>query len=119
MPAMGGIMGGMEKTTVYLTAEQKGALARAAQEQGRSEAHLIREGIAAVTARQRIAEIAAPFADAGRNDALDRDPDVTHRPRWMASDEFVRRVVGHPADAGLRAELLALAPDTTDEADPG
>src|SRR3989304_2208271 len=38
-------MGGMEKTTVYLTAQQKTALARAAEAEGRSEARLIRAGV--------------------------------------------------------------------------
>ena len=32
------MMGGVEKTTVYLTTEQKAALARAAEAEGRSEA---------------------------------------------------------------------------------
>ena len=53
MPAMYGRMGGMEKTTVYLTTEQKAALARAAEAEGRSEARLIRAGIDAVTSRHR------------------------------------------------------------------
>ena len=35
----------MERTTVYLPPDLKAALARAAQEQGRSEAELIREGV--------------------------------------------------------------------------
>ena len=38
-------MGGMEKTTVYLTRQQKAALASAAEAEGRSEARLIREGV--------------------------------------------------------------------------
>ncbi len=36
------------------------------------------------------------------------------RPRWVSRDEFVRRVLARQADAGLRAELRELAPDTTD-----
>jgi prevent-host-death family protein len=40
---------------------------------------------------------------------------VDRRPRFMARDEFIRRVIGHPADAELRAELRQLAPDTTDD----
>jgi prevent-host-death family protein len=37
------------------------------------------------------------------------------RPLWFARDEFVRRVVGYQADAGLRSELAELAPGSTDE----
>ncbi|HEV7886186.1 MAG TPA: type II toxin-antitoxin system prevent-host-death family antitoxin [Acidimicrobiales bacterium] len=37
------------------------------------------------------------------------------RPRWLARDEFVRRVVRHQADAGLISELAGLAPGTTDD----
>lgn len=38
------------------------------------------------------------------------------RPRWLPRDEFIRAVLRHPADPGLRDELRELAPDTTDEA---
>ena len=55
-------MGGMEKTTVYLTPEQKTALARAARAGGLSEASLIREGIAAVIGRHAAAEVPAALA---------------------------------------------------------
>lgn len=37
------------------------------------------------------------------------------RPRFMARDRFVRTVMADRADAGLRAELRRLAPDTTDD----
>ena len=40
---------------------------------------------------------------------------VDRRPRFMARDEFIRRVIAHPADAELRTELRELAPDTTDD----
>lgn len=40
---------------------------------------------------------------------------VVRRARFMARDAFVRRVLAHRADAGLRAELRELAPDTTDD----
>jgi len=40
---------------------------------------------------------------------------VDRRPRWMAKDEFVRRIVGRQADPGLRDELRDLAPDSTDD----
>lgn len=68
-------MGGMEKTTVYLTTQQKGALARAASAEGRSEADLIREGIDAVTARHRIAEPTVPLFDSGLTDLAERADD--------------------------------------------
>jgi len=66
------MMGGMEKTTVYLTTQQKGALARAASAEGRSEADLIREGVDAVTARHRIAEPTVPLFDSGSGDLAER-----------------------------------------------
>ncbi len=37
------------------------------------------------------------------------------RKRWMAREEFVRRVLGHQADPGLLAELREMNPDTTDD----
>jgi prevent-host-death family protein len=40
---------------------------------------------------------------------------ISRRPRWLARDEFVRRVQPHQADAALADELRALAPDTTDD----
>jgi len=40
---------------------------------------------------------------------------VGRRPRWLARDEFVRRVVGRQADAALSAELRVLMADTTDD----
>jgi len=43
-------MYGMDKTTVYLPSELKQALAATAKQRGVSEAELIREGIALVTA---------------------------------------------------------------------
>jgi hypothetical protein len=103
-------MGGMDKTTVYLSPEQKAALARTAQAEGRSEATLIRAGIDVVTARHRIGESAVPYAEA--------DPAVhtaPARPRWVAREVFVREVLAVQADAGLAGELRAMAPDTTDD----
>ena len=67
-----GIVGGMEKTTVYLTTNQKRALARAARSEGRSEADLIREGIATVTARHRVAEPTIPLFESGLPDLAER-----------------------------------------------
>jgi prevent-host-death family protein len=40
---------------------------------------------------------------------------VGRRPRWIARDEFVRRVLPHQADPGLAAESTDLVPDTTDD----
>lgn len=40
---------------------------------------------------------------------------VARRPQWMSREEFVRRIVPHQADAGLRDTLRDLAPDTTDD----
>lgn len=55
------MMGGMEKTTVYLTPSQKRALALAAKASGQSEAELIREGVDAVTSKHRVAEPTLPL----------------------------------------------------------
>jgi hypothetical protein len=65
---MYGTMGGMEKTTVYLTAEQKRGLARAARVEGRSEAELIREGIESVVQRHRVADPTLPLFASGHPD---------------------------------------------------
>ncbi len=92
----------MEKTTVYLTAEQKAALASAAREQGRSEARLIRDGIEEVLAGH------AKTNGGGRN-----EPGV--RPRWLSREAFVGQFVGVQADPALGAELRELASDMTDE----
>ena len=67
-----GIVGGMEKTTVYLTTDQKRALERAARAEGRSEADLIREGIDAVTTRHRVAEPTVPLFESGVPDLAER-----------------------------------------------
>ncbi|HVF74588.1 MAG TPA: type II toxin-antitoxin system prevent-host-death family antitoxin [Acidimicrobiales bacterium] len=40
---------------------------------------------------------------------------VGRRPQWLGREEFVRRVVPHQADEGLRRDLAELAPDTTDD----
>lgn len=87
----------MEKTTIYLTAEQKAALTSAAREQGRSEARLIREGIDRVLTRDSAAE--EPRA----------------RPRWMTRETFAREIGPAQADVALTDELRTLAPDLTDE----
>jgi Arc/MetJ-type ribon-helix-helix transcriptional regulator len=65
-------MGGMEKTTVYMTDELKAALRRTARSTGRSEAELIREGIGLVTGTHRIAEARLPLFDSGQPDLAER-----------------------------------------------
>lgn len=65
-------MYGMEKTTVYLPSELKRALERAAQYEDRSEADLIREGVAVVTARHEAPEPTAPLFDSGDPDFVSR-----------------------------------------------
>ncbi len=62
----------MEKTTVYLTDQQKRALERAAKAEGRSEADLIREGVETVTARHRVMEPTLPLFDSGTGDLASR-----------------------------------------------
>jgi prevent-host-death family protein len=37
------------------------------------------------------------------------------RPRFMARDPFIGRLLANRSDAGLRTELRDLAPDTTDD----
>jgi len=106
-------MGGMEKTTVYLTAQQKTALARAAEAEGRSEARLIRAGVDAVTAGHRAAEARAELAEDVL--AVPHAAPSLSRPRWIDRYAFVRLVQRHPADAALRRELRDLAPGTTED----
>jgi hypothetical protein len=126
MPPVYGIMGGMEKTTVYLTTEQKAALTRAAQQEGRSEARLIRAGIDTIVARHRSGETPAALADptappdggttsADGGAASAAGPEAFERPRWIARDVFVRLMSGARADPGLRDDLRALVPGTTDD----
>ena len=40
---------------------------------------------------------------------------VDRRPRFVARDQFVRRVLSNQADPALRGDLASLAPDTTDD----
>jgi hypothetical protein len=103
----------MEKTTVYLTSEQKAALARAARDEGRSEARLIRAGIDAVTARHRVGE-AQPALGDDTLGAMGEAPSLA-RPRWLDRQSFIRLVLRHQADVELRAELDDLARGTTDD----
>jgi hypothetical protein len=62
----------MERTTVYLSAQQKRALERAARAEGRSEADLIREGIDVVTSRLQVAEPVLPLFGSGLPDLAER-----------------------------------------------
>lgn len=111
---MYGSVAGMEKTTVYLTTEQKAALAAAAREQGRSEARLIRDGIEGLLAGHATREAPASAAGEPKTDVGDRG-ELDVRPRWVSREAFVGRFVGVRADPALRIELRELAPDLTDE----
>lgn len=62
----------MEKTTVYLSIEMKRALKRVSEVEGRSEAELIREGIAMVTVRHGATEPTIPLFESGIPDLADR-----------------------------------------------
>jgi hypothetical protein len=105
-------MGGMEKTTVYLTTAQKAALARAAQAEGRSEAYFIRAGVEAVVAAHQAGETRS-LAEATEATADQSAP--PGRPRWIERDAFVRLLAAVQADPGLRDVLRSLAPETTDD----
>jgi len=97
----------MEKTTVYLTPDQKQALTDAARAEGRSEARLIRDGIDGVIARHRISDPTSTYGTLA--------PAAIPKPIWLPRDEFTRRFAGVQADAGLTSQLHALAPDSTAE----
>jgi hypothetical protein len=105
----------MEKSTVYLTSEQKAALARAAESEGRSEARLIRAGVDLVIARHRTGEVSPLLTEDVRGVPPQGPSPSLERPRWIDRDAFVALVLRHQADAGLRAELQDLAPGTTDD----
>jgi plasmid stability protein len=62
---MYGIMYGMRRTTVYLPDDLKAALERAAAASGRSEADLIREGVAHVASRAERPRPRLPLFDSG------------------------------------------------------
>ena len=62
----------MEKTTVYLTSDQKRALERTAASEGRSEADLIRDGVDVITARHRVKEPTLPLFASGMEDLASR-----------------------------------------------
>ncbi|MBI2763522.1 MAG: hypothetical protein HYX54_07225 [Chloroflexi bacterium] len=104
----------MEKTTVYLTTEQKAALAAAAREQGRSEARLIRDGIEEALTGHLAREAPASVADQPRHDLGGRDG-LGVRPRWVSREAFMGQFADVQADPALSTELRDLAPDLTDE----
>ena len=66
-----GTMYGMHRTTVYLPENLKGALARAAHEEGRTEADLIREGVERLLQSRR-AEPRLPLFASGQPDLAER-----------------------------------------------
>jgi hypothetical protein len=66
------MMGGMEKTTVYLTPSQKRALSLAARASGRSEAELIREGVDVVTSKRQVPEPTLPLFASNQPDLAER-----------------------------------------------
>ncbi len=74
---------------------------------------MIRAGIDIVTARHRVDEAAAPYASA--EDRLTEEAGMPRRPRWISREAFIRDILPYQADAGLRAELQALLPETTDD----
>ncbi len=67
-----GMMYGMDKTTVYLPPELRRALQEAARTRRTSEAALIREGIALVTAATKPPEPRLPLFESG-------DPSLAER----------------------------------------
>lgn len=73
---MYGTMGGMRKTTVYLTDELKAQLAEAAALSGRSEADLIREGIQTVSVRVAPAKLRLPLFASGQPDLAERTDEL-------------------------------------------
>jgi predicted DNA-binding protein len=58
-------MYGMTKTTVYLPDDLKARLKQMSEEEGRSEAEIIREAIRATTERRRRARPRVPLTDKG------------------------------------------------------
>lgn len=71
-----GNMYGMNKTTVYLPSELKEALGRAARRRRRSEADLIREGVALVVARSEPRAPRLPLFESGQSDLAETVDDA-------------------------------------------
>ncbi len=66
----------MEKTTVYLPADLKRVLHRAAERRRVSEAELIREGIALVTRDDQMPEPRLPLFESGQPDLAEHVDDA-------------------------------------------
>jgi Arc/MetJ-type ribon-helix-helix transcriptional regulator len=66
------MMYGMEKTTVYLPRHIKEALRRASKRTGRSEADLIREGVALVSATSETPRPRLPLFESGQPHLAER-----------------------------------------------
>ncbi|MGH9381631.1 MAG: CopG family transcriptional regulator [Thermoanaerobaculia bacterium] len=62
----------MERTTVYLPRDLKDALRRTARAEGRSEAELVREGIARVTGTYQAPGVTLPLFESGEPDLAER-----------------------------------------------
>lgn len=62
-------MGGMQKTSVYLTATLKDALERLAKSRGTSEADVIREAIEQMVERVALQRPRLPITEQGLGDA--------------------------------------------------
>jgi len=65
-----GIMYGVRRTTIYLPDELKTELSRAAREEGRTEADLVREGVELLL-RAREPEPRLPLFEGGKSDLAD------------------------------------------------
>lgn len=77
---------GMERTTVYLTAEQAAALRRTSRATGRSQSQLIREGVDLVTG----ARPGLRFRSMGAGRRSDDDPAI----RGWSAEELYEHVMG-------------------------
>ena len=64
-------MYGVKRTTIYLPEDLKSSLARAAHEEGRTEADVIREGLE-IYLRSRYAEPRVPLFTSGKADLAER-----------------------------------------------
>ena len=71
-------MYGMRRTTVYLPDELKAALARAAKARGKSEADLIREGVAQVTQEYEAPEPILPLFESDEPRLAEQVDDALH-----------------------------------------
>ncbi len=113
----------MEKTTVYLPAELKTALSRAARSTGRSEAELIREGVGLVTGTHRIAEPRLPLFESGQPDLAEHVDELRQRALERLPLEYIEAEPGDrvPLASGNGPEVDRgpLPPAQLVEPDPG